>query len=254
MKNYLLKISYDGTDYHGWQRQKGQKTVQQAVEEAVAKLIGVEISVTASGRTDEGVHAMGQALSFACETSVPCEKFAAALNTYLPDDIRAVNCIVAPDGFCARKSAKRKTYVYRFYLSDKPLPHMERYALRVDKPLDIKIINKACAALIGRHDFVNFHCVGSSAKTTVRNIFSCRMHEYPACGITPPIYELEICGDGFLYKMVRLLAGALIGLSLGKISYEDFIAALGGDAGKVRKVPLPSKGLILKEVEYDRIH
>lgn len=253
MKNYLLTLSYDGTDFHGWQRQTGQRTVQETVENAMLELTNAHISVTASGRTDEGVHALGQAVSFACDTNIPTVKFADALNTKLPSDVRVVACREVGEDFCARRSAKRKTYVYRFYLSRKPLVHMERYALRVSKPFDCERMQKACRAIEGKHDFRAFYCLGSSAKTTVRTVYSCKFTEYPACGITPVVYELEICGDGFLYKMVRLIAGALHRYNDGKIDEKDLLAAIEGKSDAITKVPAESKGLCLVSVEYDNI-
>ncbi len=250
MKNYLLTVSYCGAAYSGWQTQKNAVTVQQTLEDALAKLTGREISVTASGRTDEGVHALGQVVSFSCDASVPAEKFAAALNTFLPPDIRAVNCREVPEGFCARRSAKRKTYVYRMYLSDRELPHVDGFALRLESPLDTELLQKACKLVEGTHDFVAFRCVGSSAVTTVRTVYSCSIARYPAAGIMPETYELTVCGNGFLYKTVRLVTGALLALNCGKITLADFASALGGNENAIRKVPAPSKGLTLLKVEY----
>lgn len=250
MKTFLLTLSYDGTAYHGWQRQNGQVTVQEKVEDALCKLVGAPVSITASGRTDEGVHALGQTVSFACDTTIPCEKFAAALNTLLPPDIRAVACKNVPDGFCARKSAKRKTYVYRLYLSPHMLPHIDRYALRIDAPLDAQLCMRACKAVEGRHDFKQFYCMGSSAKTTERTVYACSFASFAAQGTMPPMYEITVCGEGFLYKMVRLIVGAILRLNGGKISWDDFVAALQGEDGSVPKVPAASKGLTLASVEY----
>lgn len=256
VKTYLMTIAYDGTDYHGWQRQVGQRTVQQALEEALCGLIGAQVAVTASGRTDEGVHALGQTVSFAAESSIPPENIPAALNGRLPADIRVISCKEAGEGFDARKAAKRKTYVYRLYESGAVLPQFDRFAERVNGPLDLGLLRKACAAVVGEHDFVDFHCLGSSAKTTVRTIYSCEISEYPPHGITPKTYEIRICGNGFLYKMVRLIVGALLRLSDGEITLDEFTAALDGakaevgDQKKMKKIPAPGKGLTLLDVEY----
>ncbi len=251
MKTYLLTLSYDGTEYSGWQRQKNAVTVQQSAENALTELLGVPVSVTASGRTDEGVHALGQTVSFDCETSVPAEKFAEALNCKLPRDIRAIKCTQAADGFCARRSAKKKTYVYRFYISEKVIPHADRYALRVNAPLNGELLGRAAKLIEGTHDFKEFYCLGSSAKTTVRTVYKSEFISLPAQGLMPPAYEFRICGNGFLYKMVRLLAGALLALNDGKIAFEDFESAINGESGKVKKIPAPSKGLTLLSVEYE---
>ena len=253
MSTFLLRLSYDGTDYHGWQKQKGVRSLQETVEGALQSLVGAPVAVTASGRTDEGVHALSQAVSFCCDTSIPCEKFAAALNTFLPKDIRAIDCTFVSDGFCARRSAKKKTYVYRLYASDKPLPHMERYALRVDTAPNIELWQKACRAIEGTHDFSSFYCLGSSAKTTVRTIYSCGFSSYETQGVMPPCYEFRICGNGFLYKMVRLLVGALLRLDSGKITLDDFTAALNGQLERIQKIPAPAHGLWLHSVEYEGV-
>lgn len=250
VKKYLLTLSYDGSAYHGWQRQKGVVTVQQTVEDCLAALSAAPVSVTASGRTDEGVHALGQAVSFACDTSVPVEKLCDALNARLPAAIRALSCREMPLSFCARRNAKRKTYVYRMYLSPVVLPHMEKYALRIATPLDVPLWQDACRAICGTHDFCAFYCEGSSAQTTVRTMYACDLIAYPAAGLNAPMYEFSVCGNGFLYKTVRLLVGALLRLNDGTISLQDFIAALNGDKSAVRKIPAPSKGLFLKSVEY----
>lgn len=252
MRTFLLTIAYDGTDYHGWQRQDGQKTVQAAVENALAALTGQQIAVTASGRTDESVHALGQTVSFACQTSIPAQKFPDALNAYLPRDIHAVACAEVADGFCARRSAKQKTYVYRMYLAPTAVPQWDRYALHLTKPLHTEKWQEACARIAGTHDFAAFYCLGSSAKTTVRTVYSCSFVSLPAQGIQPSTYEFTICGNGFLYKMVRLLVGALLQLEEGKITADDFAAAIDGDISRLRKIPAPSKGLTLYKVEYEK--
>lgn len=253
MSTYLLTLAYDGTDYHGWQRQKGVRTLQESVESALSDLMGAPVSVTASGRTDEGVHAAGQTASFCCDTRIPCEKIAAALNARLPRDIRVQKCVPVPDGFCARRSAKQKTYVYRMYVSDVPLPHCERYALRIEKAPDKALWQQACKQIEGTHDFAAFYCLGSSAKTTVRTVYACDLLSFPAQGAEPPRWELRICGNGFLYKMVRLIAGAMLRLSDGKIAWQDFTAALNGQTGRVPKIPAPAHGLTLWQVAYDTL-
>lgn len=247
MKTYLLRLAYDGTDFHGWQRQNGIRTVQQELEDALKELVGEPVTVTASGRTDEGVHALGQAVSFCCGTNIPASKFAAALNGKLPPDLVALDCREVPDDFCARRSAKRKTYVYRIYTGCVN-PLYDRYALRVEAPLDLRLLQSAAKLVEGEHDFRSFYCLGSSATTTVRTVYNCSVNFYAGQGIAPDIYEFEICGNGFLYKMVRLIAGALLSLSAGKITSDEFGAALGGQP--IKKVPAPSRGLTLKSVEY----
>lgn len=254
MKTYLLYIAYDGTDFHGWQKQKNVVTVQAAVEQALSMLVGQEVAVTASGRTDEGVHAISQAVSFSCETPVPAASVPAALNPLLPPSVRALSCQEKENGFCARKAAKRKTYVYRFYLSKQDSPVFGRYALRVSEPLDLSVLQKACEMIVGTHDFSRFYCAGSSAKTTVRTIYDCSFSFRKGQGIEPDGYEFRICGNGFLYKMVRLLVSALLRVEKGTLTPEDFSAALRSPSEarseSVKKIPAPPHGLFLESVEY----
>ena len=251
MKTYLLTLSYDGTDFHGWQRQKNLPTVQAAVEEALARLLGQAVTVTASGRTDEGVHALGQTVSFCCATPIPAAAFPVALNPLLPPSIRALACEEREEGFCARKTAKKKTYAYRFYLSEKDSPIFGRYALRVEAPLDISLLQEACGVLVGTHDFAQFYCAGSSAKTTVRTIYDCSFSTCKGKG-GPDTYEFRICGNGFLYKMVRLLVSALLRVAKGEITLADFAAAVHSPqaSAKIKKIPAPPHGLFLESVEY----
>lgn len=251
VKHFLLTVAYDGTDFHGWQRQVGQSTVQQSLEEALSRLTGDTVSVIASGRTDEGVHAAAQAVSFACETSVPAERIPAALAPLLPPSVRPLACRETAADFNARTAAKRKTYVYRLYVSPVPLVHIDRYALRVETPPRPDVWRRACARIAGTHDFRAFRCLGSSAKTTVRTVYACDFDAYPAAGTMPPVCEFRITGDGFLYKTVRLLVGALMRLDGGEITEEAFARALDGEEDAVRKVPAPSKGLTLWDVSYD---
>ena len=253
MKTYLLTISYDGTDFHGWQKQKNVITVQAAVEQALAQLLKQEVAVTASGRTDEGVHAIGQAVSFACDTPIPASSIPAALGALLPPSIRALACEEKADGFCARRAAKKKTYVYRFYVSGEDSPVFGRYALRIPKHFDLPLLQEACAYIKGTHDFSQFYCAGSSAKTTVRTIYDCSFSFYKGQGITPDTYEFRICGNGFLYKMVRLLVSALLRVERGELALADFVKALqsaGREQPNVKKIPAPSHGLFLESVEY----
>ena len=244
MTTIKLTVSYDGTDYVGWQSQKNGVSVQDEIEAALFKVVGERIRVTGSGRTDAGVHATGQVASFKTDSSVPPEKFALAINAFLPKDIRIIKSERAEDGFSARYSAKRKTYRYRLYISDVALPLKERYALRLETAPDLTKMRAAAELFVGKHDFRSFSSTGSSVKTTEREIYSVSVNEADG-DIT-----IDVCGNGFLYNMVRLVSGALVAAGYGKISDNDVIAALSGGERPASVKNLAAKGLTLLSVEY----
>lgn len=239
----VLIISYDGTAYCGWQRQKNGVSVQEVLENTISLLTKEKITLVASGRTDSGVHAEGQVAHFDTNSSIPPEKFHLAINAKLPDDIRVLSSGLAREGFHARYTAKRKTYVYNFYISDVILPLKERYAVRIDDFNEEKA-NKVLKEIIGTHDFKCFLSSGSEIKTTVRTIYRADVVK-----IGDDV-KLEVCGNGFLYNMVRIIAGTIIDASNGKITADDLKnALLKGDRTLVGKTA-PAKGLTLKSVEY----
>lgn len=239
----VLKISYDGTNYCGWQRQKNGVSVQEVLENALCKLIGEKTNLTASGRTDAGVHAEGQIAHFDADVSIPPERFYLALNSILPNDIRVLSSYSAPEGFHARYSAKRKTYVYKYYVSDVILPLKERYAVRIDDFDDGKA-DKVLQEIVGTHDFKCFLSSGSEIKTTVRTIYSVAVNRYG------DDVSIEVCGNGFLYNMVRIIAGTALFASQEKLNADNLKEALlKGDRTLVGKTA-PAKGLTLKSVEY----
>ena len=244
MTTIKLTVSYDGTDYVGWQSQKNGVSVQDEIEAALFKVVGERIRVTGSGRTDAGVHATGQVASFKTDSSVPPEKFALATNAFLPKDIRIIKSERAEDGFSARYSAKRKTYRYRLYISDVALPLKERYALRLETAPDLTKMRVAAELFVGKHDFRSFSSTGSSVKTTEREIYSVSVNEADG-DIT-----IDVCGNGFLYNMVRLVSGALVAAGYGKISDNDLIDALSGGERPASVKNLAAKGLTLLSVEY----
>ena len=241
-----LTLSYDGTAYCGWQRQKNGLSVQEVVEDAVYKLTGETVTVTGSGRTDAGVHAAAQVVSFSLDSTIPPERLYLALNAYLPDDVKATASEAADENFNARYSAKKKTYRYSFYYSDVVLPLKDRYATRTSSQgLDFIRMIAFADALVGVHDFSAFSGVGSSIKTSVRTIYSIDIREF-AEGFT-----IDVCGNGFLYNMVRIIAGAVYAAGTGEVDEGDALTALS--TGKRHKLfkTLPAKGLTLVGVEYE---
>ena len=206
-----LVLSYDGTDFCGCQRQNNGVSVQQTVEDAIFSLTGERVSVIGSGRTDSGVHAAGQVAHFDTDCKIPPEKFFKALNTFLPDSVKALSAEKVSEKFNARRSAKRKTYVYRLYRSDVVLPLKERYSARVYGNINIKKMQSAANLLVGEHDFKAFSATGGSVKTTVRTVYSLAVQQ------SGEDFTITVVGNGFLYNMVRIIAGTLIAAGKGEV-------------------------------------
>ena len=246
MKNIALFISYDGTDYVGWQRQKNGLSVQELVENAVFEVTKERATVTASGRTDAGVHAKEQVANFKTNSTVPPEKFALALNSHLPQDIRVLKSERAPDEFSARYSAKRKTYRYSLYVSDCQNPLKDRYALNVYPRPDVEKMREIAKEFCGEHDFKSYSSTGSSVKTTVRTIYSIDISE------SGEDITIDVCGNGFLYNMVRIISGALLAFGYQKVEKTDLLRGFCGEKRPNAVKNLPAKGLTLLSVEYEK--
>lgn len=245
---YALLVSYDGTNYGGWQVQNNCISVQKKLEEAASGLFGVKTSVTASGRTDAGVHARGQVCHLDAETQIPPEKIADALNMRLPDDISVLSSAKAPDGFDANRSAKKKTYCYRMYFSPRRNPLSDRYSVWVKGNADIQKMQYVLRFFEGEHDFSAYAKSGFTAKTTVRTIYSARLEARPATGALN--VEIYLTGNGFLYNMVRTIAGTALYFAQGALSEEKVIKSLEtGNRDLVGKT-MPAKGLTLESVDY----
>jgi tRNA pseudouridine38-40 synthase len=241
----LLTIAYDGTEYAGWQRQTNAVTVQEKLEDALAQVLGRQVSTVASSRTDAGVHALGQRVAFdATGLKIPTDKLPQVLNSLLPRDIAVQYARMAKAGFNPRFAARRKTYQYSYSVSPAPNPLAVRYSAHVPHSLDIAAMKQAAACFVGTHDFAGFCATGGSAKTTVREIFSCDITQ------ESDMLQLRICGEGFLYNMVRIIAGTVLYVGMGKLQAADIpniIAAKQRDkAGKT----MPPHGLTLVSVEF----
>ena len=246
---YAILLAYDGTDYGGWQIQKNSITVQEKLEEACEKVFGKRTCVTASGRTDSGVHAAGQVCHFSAETTIPAEKIADVLNRFLPPDISVLQSIAAPENFDANRSAKRKTYCYKFYLADRRNPLKDRFSVWVKNPVDIVKLRHISGAFVGKHDFKAYCKSGSQVKTTVREVYS--VDVVVKEGKLSTDIEIYVCGGGFLYNMVRTIAGTMINFAEGSLSEEEIARSLSeGDREAVGRT-MPAKGLTLEKVEYD---
>lgn len=245
---YALLIAYDGTEYGGWQIQKNKISVQQKIEEAALDLFGKKTAVTASGRTDGGVHAAGQVCTFSAETSIPPEKLADAFNMRLPQDISVLKSAAAPKDFDVINSAKRKTYCYRMYISARRNPLKDRYSVRVKTGADISKLQYIAGAFEGVHDFKAYQKSGSDVKTTVREVYSVKVNTSEYRGSAD--VEIYVTGNGFLYNMVRTIAGTMLYFANGSLSKEDVLRSLNEcDRSAVGKT-MPPQGLTLESVNY----
>ncbi len=244
---YVLLVQYDGTHFSGYQRQRNARTVQSVLEAAAEEIFGTPVRVAASGRTDAGVHAAGQVCHVDGETSTPPQKLRERFNGLLPPDVRILKSAAAPAGFDCTRGAKKKTYCYRFYTAESELPLLERYAVRVKTAPDVGAMRAAADLLEGEHDFAAFCASGSSAKTSVRTVYSVEI--FKNAQTLCDLYEIRVTGNGFLYNMVRILAGELVSIGCGK-GIQNLRAALEtGDRALLAKT-MPARGLTLEHVDY----
>lgn len=240
-----LTVEYDGTAYSGWQRQLNAISVQQRLEEAVAKLTGEAVSLTGASRTDAGVHALGQVAHFDTTSRIPGDKFAFALNTMLPPDIRVSSSFETRPDFHARFDAKGKLYRYLIHNH----PHASALGRNTHAhaiyPLDEYLMHEEAQSLTGTHDFAAFAASGSIVKDTVRTVYEARVLR-DGCEV-----ELLIRGDGFLYNMVRIIAGTLIAVGSGKLAPGAFKRAIKSGNRLDLGPTAPACGLTLMRVYYN---
>ena len=246
---YVLKIAYDGTDYAGWQRQKNAISVQEVLENAIMTALGEEVRVTASGRTDAGVHAAGQICHFDSDKiTVPPERLPDCLNRYLPPNVRLIDGWGADENFDSNRSAKRKTYCYSLYVSAREMPLKERYAVRIEDAPSIEILRETANLLEGEHDYKAFCASGSSVKTTVRTVYEVRVEESQSFGSRD--LRIYVTGNGFLYNMVRTMTGEILDLASGRRTKESLLEAYQTGNRNLLGKTMPAKGLCLHNVEY----
>jgi len=244
MRRIHLIVEYDGTEYAGWQRQSNAMTVQEKLEIAVQKLTGESVCVSGASRTDAGVHALGQSAHFDTESRIPADKFAFALNTMLPPDIRVNLSEEVDSEFHSRFSGRGKQYRYLIWAA----PHASAlnrltYA-HVIYPLDVELMRQEAHDLVGRNDFGAFAASGSVVKDTVRTIYRADIEQNGS------EIKLIIEGNGFLYNMVRIIAGTLIGVGSGKILPGAFRRAIESGNRLDLGITAPAHGLTLMKVYY----
>ena len=245
----MLTIAYDGTDFYGFQSQAGTglPTIQESLEDAIFQLTGERAAVEGSGRTDTGVHAWGQVVHFFTESTIPPGRWKPALLSHLPESIVVRESREAGADFHARFSAKEKTYLYQYYARPDPSPFYRRYAYHVPYSLDVSAMKEAAALFEGSHDFRAFCAAGAKVKSYVREIYSCKLEE------EGPLLRLLVSGSGFLWNMVRIIAGTLLEVGAGKRRQADIPVLLGLGDRRLAGVTLPPHGLILYSVGYEEI-
>lgn len=243
--NFLLTIEYDGSAYHGWQRQKTDPTIQAEIESALKTMTGGKVTVTGSGRTDAGVHALGQTANFACNTHLTPDIFVKGLNSLLPDDIVIIGCQQVPPDFHARFSAISKTYHYRIVNRLTAAAIGRQYAWHIGQKLDLEGMQAATQIIRGKHDFKSFEGAGSPRAHTVRTIRQAEIRMQKTGRI-----RFSIEADGFLRYMVRNIVGALVAVGRGKITPDDVQTILAARDRARAPATAPPHGLFLVKVDY----
>jgi tRNA pseudouridine38-40 synthase len=241
---YRITLAYDGADYFGWQRQLSQPTVQGMIESALEKLEGAPVTTVAAGRTDAGVHAEGQVVSFCLSREWEPRELRRALNGNLPPDIRAIEAASVNEDFHARFDARSKIYRYQLYLSEVMSPFLARYAWHYPYPLDIERLAEESKALLGAHDFTAFTVADCETKRFTRTITEIRVER------EGDLLRLLFTGDGFLRYQVRTMVGALIESNRGRLKAGTIPELIKSRDRSLAGPPAPARGLTLVKVEY----
>jgi tRNA pseudouridine38-40 synthase len=245
LRNIRLLLEYDGTRYHGWQRQTDAATIQQTLEEALERLTREKVALIGSGRTDAGVHALGQVANFRIEITIPLKAFHDGLNSMLPPDIAVLEAAEVPPEFHARKSARAKTYEYRILNRSNRSPLHHHYAWWIAHPLNLSAMAAAAEALPGEHNFTAFRASGSDNKNPVRRVLAAAWRDELGGWMS-----FNITATGFLRGMVRSLVGTMVEVGRGKAPPERLRALLENGARHLAGPTAPPQGLYLVEVTY----
>ena len=259
-RRILLRVAYDGTGYHGWQVQPNARTIEGELNRVLTQLTGEEIQVTGASRTDAGVHALGNVAVFDTASRIPAEKFSYALNQRLPEDIVVQSSVQVDDDFHPRHCDCQKTYEYDILNRTFPLPAYRNTAYFLYGDLDLDAMGRACRAFLGEHDFASFCAAGAQVQTTVRTIYSLEVLEQPLTGAgrgvqlqqSPErLLTIRVRGNGFLYNMVRIIAGTLVEVGRGHIRPEEVEGIIAACDRAKAGPTAPARGLRLIEIKYD---
>lgn len=244
-RNLRLTLSYDGTDFAGWERQSEGRTVQGTVEAALAELHGHPVEVAVAGRTDSGVHALGQVINFRSDASIPDDRFPYALNSLLPRDVRVLRSIRVSDAFHARFDARARVYAYHFQTGEFESPIDRRFAWHLRREPRVERLNSLASVIVGTHDFTTFAAAGDTSQSRVRDIASA------AFFFEGGRLVFRIVGNAFLYRMVRSLVGTMVDLEAAGAGASRMRELLDGRARELAGPTAPAHGLFLVKVVYD---
>lgn len=243
-KRVRLTVAYDGTNYHGWQIQKNGITIESELNRCLTALLQEPIEVIGASRTDSGVHALGNVAVFDTTSRMPAEKISYALNQRLPEDIRIQRSEEVASDWHPRHCESRKTYEYRIYRAEFPMPVKRFYSYFTYHKLDVERMQEAAAYLEGEHDFKSFCQTGAQVESTVRTIYSVKIEEQCSDLV------IRVCGNGFLYNMVRIIAGTLLEVGQGKKQPEDMERILAAKDRAAAGPTAPAHGLMLMKYEF----
>lgn len=246
MRRILLCVSYDGTNYHGWQLQPGKPTIEGIINAHLHRLLKEEINVIGASRTDAGVHAHCAVCVFDTNSRIPADKFSYALNVSLPEDIRIIKSLEVPLDFHPRKTPSKKTYEYHIWNDEFVNPLNRLYTHHVYNTLDISKMNLAASYLVGEHDFKSFSSIHTQALTSERIIYEAEVFRNSQKEIV-----ISITGNGFLYNMVRIIAGTLIEVGLSKRDPEEIIEIIKSLDRSKAGPTAPAHGLVLKKYVFN---
>lgn len=245
MRNLMLTISYDGTSYHGYQAQEGSITIQEVMEKTLSEIMKEEISVQGCSRTDAGVHARRYVMNFHTNCNIPSDRVAIALNTKLPPDIVAIDCMEVRDEFNSRFDTQSKTYKY--FINNSSYDVFKRdFQWCLSRELDVEKMIEASKYFVGFHPFDSFMAAGCQVKDTRRNINFLTVEKSPE-----GIIEITINADGYLYNMVRIITGTLVGVGQGRFRPDEIKEIIDAKDRTVAGVTAPARGLFLWDVFYD---
>lgn len=246
MRNIKLTIEYEGKDYNGWQKQPNRFNIQGEIERAIQTVTGQEVELIGSGRTDAGVHAFGQVANFKIESDFPIEKMATAINSQLKKSIRVLKAEEVSLEFHSRYHCHKKTYGYIIDNSEQGTAVYRNITYHVSQPLDVAKMQEAANYLVGEHDFSSFKSSGTSSKSSVRTIYQAQVVKEQERVV------IMLTGNGFLYNMVRIIAGTLVEIGLGHIEPKEMKIILEAKNRQKAGKTLAAQGLFLMNVEYEK--
>lgn len=244
MRRVMLTVAYDGTNYHGWQVQPNGETIEGILNRCLSELLGEDVAVTGASRTDSGVHALGNVAVFDTDSPIPADKISYALNRRLPEDIKVQKSEEVDRAFHPRHTASRKTYEYRIYCAPFPMPVRRLYAHFTYVPMDVALMQSAASYLVGTHDFKSFCSTEAQVETTVRQIDSLDVMT------EGKEIVIRVSGRGFLYNMVRIIAGTLMEVGRGHMAPEEVKRILAAKDRQAAGPTAPACGLTLMKILY----